>query len=345
MTRSGILLIDKPIGLTSHAVVGCARRVFPKTRIGHLGTLDPFASGLLPLLIGGLTRMSDELMGGTKGYAFTIKLGVETDTLDLAGNIVSQKPVPQSLTKEVVESVLPGFRGEIVQVPPVYSALKHNGRPLYEYMRTQGSLSFDIESKARTVCIEELCYVGSDEDLSRGEIQLRTKCSKGTYIRSLARDIAISLGTVGHCNALRRIQVGEWQVDAALSLSVQEVRGPHQNLQELVSTFESRLIPVETVFQSASHSYPFVRIPHDAGNFAERVNAGNRISILNSDLTAWVRKGAIPVLRGERWRGFIETSKATFFADFENLEGNDGPKSDGLRVTIEPKKQIEMAQH
>jgi tRNA pseudouridine(55) synthase len=336
-------LIDKPIGLSSHAVVGCARRVFPKTRIGHLGTLDPFASGLLPLLIGGLTRMSDELMGGTKGYAFTIKLGIETDTLDLAGSIVSQQPVPQSLTKEAVEAVLGEFRGEIVQVPPVYCALKHNGRPLYEYMRTQGSLSFDIESKARTVCIQELCYVGSDKDLARGEVLLRTKCSKGTYIRSLARDIAISLGTVGHCSALRRIQVGEWQVDAALSLTVQEVRGPHQSVQELVSIFEPRLIPVETVFQSPSHSYPFVRIPQDAGNFAERVNAGNRISVMGNDLTAWVRQGSIPILRGERWRGFIETSKATFFADFENLENFDDPKIDGLRVSIEPKKQIAMA--
>lgn len=342
MTHSGILLIDKPAGLTSHAVVGSARRIFPDHRIGHLGTLDPFASGLLPLLVGGLTRMSDELMAGTKGYDFTIKLGTETDTLDLVGKIVAQKPLPESLSRAEIESALQNYRGEIIQIPPVYSALKHNGRPLYEYMRTQGTLSFDIASKARKVCIEELCYIGSDADLARGEVLLRARCSKGTYIRSLARDIALHLGTVGHCSALRRIQVGDWQVEQALNLSVEDVRSPQLNLIDLRSRFESHLISVEAVFRSVGHSYPFVRIPVDADVFSERINAGNRITVPAPAILSWVREGALPTLGGQKWRGFIETSRATFFAEFQNLDGPEAYGLADLRVTIEPKKQISM---
>lgn len=225
---SGLLLIDKSPGFTSHHVVAAIRKTLKNSldkdvKVGHLGTLDPFASGLLPILIGGVTRLTDEMMDGKKQYLFQIKLGVETDTLDTAGQVIKTAPVPNNYMKRINHN-LKHFIGEIDQVPPVYSALKMQGRPLYEYMRAEGKLPIDIETKKRKIFIENLSVVNSNFDLAEPNsneciVTLRVLCGKGTYVRSLARDIAASIETVGHCFSLRREYVEPWHVDNALLFS------------------------------------------------------------------------------------------------------------------------------
>ena len=208
----GVLLIDKSPGPTSHFVVSQIKRILRPERIGHLGTLDPFASGLLPILLGGATKLSDEAMDNKKGYLFRIQLGQETDTLDLSGRVVETSD-HKVLSAELVEEALEEFRGTIRQVPPAYSALKKDGRPLYEYMRAEGKLPFDLEEKARNVNIYGLRLMGFDP--AAQTIDLEAICSKGTYVRCLARDIARALGSVGHCTHLRRHIIEPWQVSGA----------------------------------------------------------------------------------------------------------------------------------
>jgi tRNA pseudouridine55 synthase len=210
---NGLVLVDKCAGPTSHAVVSAFKRALHPERIGHLGTLDPFASGLLPIMLGGATRLADEAMDGRKGYLFTVVFGHETDTLDPSGRIVREAPFEQ-VSAAGVEDALAAFRGAIEQTPPAYSALKLNGRPLYEYMRAEGKLPVDIETKRRTVVVEsfDLVDFSTSEDGHKRAI-LRVRCGKGTYVRCLARDIAAALGSAGTCETLRREFVEPWSVD------------------------------------------------------------------------------------------------------------------------------------
>jgi tRNA pseudouridine55 synthase len=228
-----MVLIDKPIGMTSHQVVSAVRKILQMDKVGHLGTLDPFASGLLPILIGGATRLSDEILGSQKQYLFTIKLGMETDTLDLHGQIVNEKSVPVDF-EEKIRHVLPQFHGEIAQIPPVYSALKMQGKPLYAYMRAVGQLPCAIETKKRNIQIQSLEIIHSDQDKS--EITLRALCGKGTYIRSLARDLAYAIGTVGFCNALRReFLEPDWHVNNAVVFLQENKPSADDLLSNLIS--------------------------------------------------------------------------------------------------------------
>lgn len=207
----GVLLVDKPCGPTSHDIVRTVRRVLGIKQVGHLGTLDPFASGLLPVLVGGATRLSSVLMDGNKGYEFDLTLGQETDTLDLVGQVIDSKPVPEDFGLRLLE-VLPKFCGVIEQIPPVYSALKMDGLALYEHMRSKGRLPRDIESKKRSVNIHSIEMLKVIDTPEGKRASFRVVCGKGTYIRSLARDLAQAIGTVGHCGALRRTLVGSWVV-------------------------------------------------------------------------------------------------------------------------------------
>lgn len=229
---SGLILIDKDAGITSHKVVSSMRKLLNIEKIGHLGTLDPFATGLLPILVGGTTKLSDELMNGKKQYLFTILLGIETDTLDSAGNIISRGSVEENFVEKITE-VLSKFQGEIEQVPPEYSALKMNGRPLYEYMRSTGKLPNAIETKRRKIFIEKLEIVSFDKSLH--SVTLRAMCSKGTYIRSLARDISKAIGTVGHCIQLRREYIEPWSVENAVFFSLKQSLEPHLLIKSLIS--------------------------------------------------------------------------------------------------------------
>lgn len=238
-----LILIDKPEGPTSHAVVAALKRALKVAKVGHLGTLDPFASGLLPVMIGQTARLADEAMDGKKGYLFSIGLGSQTDTLDPSGRVIETAPVPSDLDARQIETVLESFRGHIEQVPPAYSALKVNGMPLYEYMRATGTLPIDIESKRRNVTIHSLELI----EFNNQEVVLRVLCSKGTYVRSLARDIAHALGTCGTCTKLRREIVEPWNVSQALKVE---------------TNAEGRVTPPESTQLSAVSLPPWSMIPH-----------------------------------------------------------------------------------
>ncbi len=218
------------------------------------------------MLIGGVTRLSDDLISNKKQYLFEIKLGTQTDTLDCAGQVVKTASVPEDYRNKI-SSVLPQFLGEIQQVPPVYSALKMQGRPLYEYMRAQGKLPQDIETKKRIIFIEKINL----PDNLQGEIHtiaLRVMCGKGTYIRSLARDISEAIGTVGYCSALRREYVEPWHVDNAALFS--------QEKKPTVEEIELNLITPQALLPRVA----VLKIPQD---FLKLFSAGNVVTLsLNS---------------------------------------------------------------
>lgn len=209
----GWINLDKPVGLGSTQAVGAVKRLLreagePKTKVGHGGTLDPLASGILPIALGEATKLCGRTLDATKTYEFTIKFGEETDTLDAEGAAVAKSDIRP--TPEQLEAVLPRFTGEIEQVPPAYSALKIGGKAAYSRARAGETL----EMKARTVTVHSLRVSAEELD----QATLEATVSKGTYIRSLARDIARALGTVGHVSYLRRTRAGPFGLDTAVSL-------------------------------------------------------------------------------------------------------------------------------
>jgi tRNA pseudouridine55 synthase len=224
----GWIILDKPVGLGSTQAVGAVKRLLreagePRTKVGHGGTLDPLASGVLPIALGETTKLAGRMLDATKAYQFTIRFGEETDTLDAEGRVVTTSDVRPTL--EQIEAILPRFMGEIEQVPPAYSALKIGGKAAYERARAGET----VEVKARTVIVRSLHVSASpreQNDLSRRHgdaeamesVTLSADVSKGTYIRSLARDIAQALGTVGHVSYLRRTRAGPFGLDHAVSL-------------------------------------------------------------------------------------------------------------------------------
>jgi tRNA pseudouridine55 synthase len=205
----GILLVDKPAGMTSAAVVRHVKRRLGGVKVGHLGTLDPFATGLLPLALGEASKIVPFLNQEEKGYTGTIALGRTTNTLDSTGETTEEAPVPP-LTPEAVERAAARFRGEIEQVPPMFSALKRGGRRLYDLARR----GVEVERAPRKVFIRSLELSLLDDRT----IALAVRSSKGTYVRSLARDVAAALGTVGHLSSLRRTHFGRYEVGRAIAL-------------------------------------------------------------------------------------------------------------------------------
>jgi tRNA pseudouridine55 synthase len=208
-----LLIVDKPIGPTSFAVVKQVRALLGKQRrekVGHGGTLDPFASGVLPICIGEGTKVLPFLLDADKSYEAVVRFGVETDTLDRTGQTVAENSIA-SLSAATVEAALADFRGPIEQVPPMYSALKRDGRPLYSYARAGET----VERAARTVTIHELAMVAFDPP---DRARLRIRCSKGTYIRSLAADLGTRLGVGAHLVELRRTASGPFRLDQSITL-------------------------------------------------------------------------------------------------------------------------------
>lgn len=194
--------------MTSNSALQAARRLFSAAKAGHTGTLDPLATGLLPLCFGEATKFSSDLLEADKTYEADLLFGVKTDTGDAEGDVLERLPV--TFVREELESTLGRFRGPIRQIPPMYSALKRDGKPLYKLAR-QG---IEVEREARAVVIHELSLLGLDADRCR----LRVSCSKGTYIRTLAEDIGAALGCGAHLTALRRTVVGPLQISAAVTL-------------------------------------------------------------------------------------------------------------------------------
>lgn len=209
MVKSGILLIDKPQGLTSHDVVDAVRRKFGIRRVGHSGTLDPLATGLLIILVDKATKQFNRFTNFDKEYAATLTMGTATDSGDSQGKVIASAGY-DGLNQEKVLSALKSLEGKIEQTPPMVSAVKHKGKPLYKLARK----GLTVERKKRLIEIYSL-------ELLRfclSEIEFRVRCSKGTYIRSLGEEIALRLGSCGHISQIRRISIGAYSVNQAKSL-------------------------------------------------------------------------------------------------------------------------------
>ncbi|MGI4982421.1 MAG: tRNA pseudouridine(55) synthase TruB [Janthinobacterium lividum] len=215
----GVLLLDKPVGLSSHDALLRVKGMLRAKKAGHTGTLDPLASGLLPLCFGEATKFSQDLLDADKYYEATMRLGERSDTGDAEGAIVETRPVTCDLA--AVDAVIARFRGEIEQVPPMYSAIKRDGKPLYEYARAGQT----VERAARPVTIHALERLSDATELAATqEVRVRVHCSKGTYIRTLAEDIGEALGCGAHLRALRRTRVGALTLDQAVTLQTLQDR-------------------------------------------------------------------------------------------------------------------------
>ena len=248
----GIVIVDKPQGWTSQDVTARLRRVFGTRRIGHGGTLDPMATGVLPVFVGRATRAVEFFEHAGKTYETVLRLGITTDTEDMTGTVLTEENV--SFTEEQLQETLAAFRGEILQVPPMYSALKVNGQKLCDLARKGKT----VERQPRPVTIHELTLVERGENTLR----LRVRCSKGTYIRTLCKDIGEKLGCGGCMESLRRVAAGEYTIDEAV---------PLQTLLETERP-EDYLRTVDTMFRN----YPAVTL---TANQETRCRNGNAFSV------------------------------------------------------------------
>jgi len=230
---NGILVIDKPMGVTSNGILQQVKRLYGAAKAGHTGALDPLATGVLPLCFGEATKFSQMMLDSDKAYVTTARLGIRTETGDSEGAVVEENPVPV-FTEAEVEAVLEQFRGPIEQVPSMYSALKHKGRPLYEYARE----GIEIERPARPVTIHELKLLAVREN----ELDLAVSCTKGTYVRSLVEDIGNALGCSAHVSALRRTMASGYTLESAHKVEdLEAIRERGESLDGLLLPPESAL--------------------------------------------------------------------------------------------------------
>ncbi|MGI4849227.1 MAG: tRNA pseudouridine(55) synthase TruB [Janthinobacterium lividum] len=268
----GVLLLDKPVGLSSNDALIRVKRLLNAEKAGHTGTLDPFATGLLPLCFGEATKFSQDLLNADKTYETVVHLGISTDTGDTEGLPVITGDVV--FTLEQIEAVLAQFRGPIAQVPPMYSALKRDGKPLYEYARA----GITLEREARQVQIHELTLL----DYMAPYLTLRVTCSKGTYIRVLGEDIGRALGCGAHLNALRRTAVGTLVIDDAVALAA--IADEAEDLRL------ARLAPIDALLSS----FPIVTVDDEV---AARFLNGQRISLGKEGIAAPAEEGRVRVYR------------------------------------------------
>ncbi|MGB4064325.1 MAG: tRNA pseudouridine(55) synthase TruB [Azonexus sp.] len=250
----GVLLLDKPIGFTSNDALQKARRLYSAAKGGHTGTLDPLATGLLPLCFGEATKFSADLLDADKTYEAVLKLGVTTDSGDAEGKVTATSTV--NTEKAAILKLLPQFTGDIQQIPPMHSALKRDGRPLYELARK----GIEVEREARAVTIYTIDLL----DFAGDSLTLRVACSKGTYIRVLAADIGAALGCGAHLSALRRTRVGDLDLDGAVTLVELEGFDEAERM--------TRLKPVDALL----HTLPILTVEGEA---AQRFSHGNPVDL------------------------------------------------------------------
>lgn len=250
----GVLLLDKPSGMTSNGALQAVKRLFNAAKAGHTGTLDPLASGVLPLCFGEATKFAGELLSADKRYRATVHFGISTSTGDAEGDIVSERPV--RLTRETLMNALWRFKGEIEQLPPRYSALKHQGRNYYEYARA----GIDIPRRPRRVEIYELDL----EEWSPPRGTLNVRCSKGTYIRTLAEDLGNALDCGAHVAALRRIGIGRFDESTLYSIDRLAVMSPEER--------RNTLLPVDALVQHLA-------VLHLGDDATRRIGLGQTVSV------------------------------------------------------------------
>ena len=289
MALNGIMLIDKPCDWTSHDVVGKLRGVFHEKRIGHGGTLDPMATGLLVVFVGRATRAVEFAEADSKEYIAGLRLGISTDTQDITGNTLkSSNSLP---SKAELEQALSAFKGEISQIPPMYSAIKVGGRKLYELARRGES----VERKPRKVTIEKLEIVGEND----GDYIFDVVCSKGTYIRTLCNDIGDTLGCGGCMSSLRRVKAGAFSIEKAHTIDEIQAAADNGGLDEII-------IPVDRLFSA----YPELTVRDTA---EKKLRNGNVIKLAapNGTYRVYTETGGF-LLLGEASDNKLKTIKSFF---------------------------------
>lgn len=266
----GVMLLDKPVGLSSNDALVRAKRLLNAEKAGHTGTLDPFATGLLPLCFGEATKFAQDLLEADKTYETVVHLGIRTTTGDTEGETLEMMPV--DVSRSQIERALTQFTGEIQQVPPMHSALKRDGKPLYEYARA--GITLEREPRAVTIHLLELL------DYQAPYLTLRVRCSKGTYIRVLGEDIGVALGCGAHLKALRRVQVGQLTIDDALTL---EQFASHDE-----STRNALLAPVDALLKT----FAAVHLPEELGR---RFLQGQRLALGKENVSFPDHEGRVRV--------------------------------------------------
>jgi len=277
LALDGVLLLDKPVGLSSNDALIKAKRLLNAKKAGHTGTLDPFATGLLPLCFGEATKFSQDLLEADKTYETVVHLGIRTATGDTEGEVLEQREV--NVSRAQIEAVLAQFRGEIDQVPPMYSALKREGKPLYEYAR-QG---ITLERQARRVTIHALELQAFEAPF----LTLRVTCSKGTYIRVLGEDIGAALGCGAHLQALRRTQVGSLTLAGCVTL------------EQLMATDEAQRVAMLAPVDALLSSFPAISLPEV---LAQRFLHGQRLALGKEDIALPDCQGRVRVYALESGR-------------------------------------------
>jgi tRNA pseudouridine55 synthase len=255
----GVVLLDKPLGMSSQGAVTAVKRALNADKAGHTGTLDPMATGLLPICLGEATKYSQDLLDADKSYVARIRFGANTDTGDAEGQVVSSFPLPQfaddAAMRAALNTLLPAFTGPILQVPPMYSALKRDGKPLYEYARA----GVELEREARSVVIHSIVWT----EVQWPEATLEVSCSKGTYIRVLAEDLGAALGCGAHLVGLRRTEVGHLSLVQSISLD---------DLLRTTADHADFVLPVDALLQTLPH------LTVDAQQ-AKRLEMGQRVPL------------------------------------------------------------------
>ena len=275
---NGILIVNKPKGYTSRDVVNKVGKILGTKKIGHTGTLDPMATGILVLCVGKALKLVELLTNHDKEYVFGIKLGIETDTLDVTGNIIKRGNVP-NLSKEDIIRVLNQFIGSIKQEVPIYSSIKVNGKKLYEYARN----GEDVVLPVRDICIYSIDFLDMKDD----EIFLRSYVSKGTYIRSLARDIARALGTFGTVSYLDRVRLGDFT--SSMAYSIEDIEKGNFSLLDVVDVIDLPKVKVDSFLEKKIRNGQVMKKFFDDDMVFILNNKGDLLAIYQNDGNGYVR--------------------------------------------------------
>ncbi len=268
----GILVLDKPVGLSSNRALQVVKRLYGAAKAGHTGSLDPLATGVLPLCFGEATKFSQFLLDADKAYESTFVLGIATDTGDAEGQVIASQDA-STISEADVAAALEAFRGEIEQVPSMFSALKHQGQPLYKLAR-QG---LEVERKARRVVIKQL-ELRAFRGGARPEVDIYLECSKGTYVRSIAEDLGKALGCGAHVSSLRRTRAGAFSIADSVAMATLEALKANDRVAEM----DSLLLPADT----AVNDLPLVRLSVSGGFY---IRQGQPVLVPNAPCDGMVR--------------------------------------------------------